>query len=36
VLRRMPNPPLLCGSIYAQGRWVVIPFQFELRTHTGR
>ena len=30
VLHRMNDPPLVQGPMYAQGRWVVVPFQLKV------
>jgi hypothetical protein len=30
VLQRLRDQPFVCGPIYAQGHWVVIPFHFQV------
>ena len=30
VLRLMKDPPFVPGAMYAQGRWVVVPFQLKV------
>jgi len=36
VLQLLRDQPFVCGPLYAQGPWVVLPFQFQVRsTQTG-
>jgi hypothetical protein len=30
VLQRLRDQPFVCSPLYAQGRWVVVPFQFQV------
>jgi hypothetical protein len=30
VLQRLPDQPFVSSPLYAQGRWVVVPFQFQV------
>ena len=30
VLQRLRDQPFVCSSLYAQGQWVVVPFQFQV------
>jgi hypothetical protein len=33
ILQRLPNQPFVRNPLYAQGRWVVVPFQFPVSSN---